>query len=157
MKSNQIILILALSFLGCDNNDSQKEKEYISKEKDLKYKIDSLKVVITQKEQRQDYTNFKFSVKKFAFVIIEISVPLMDYDTRDEFHFQKYREEVKISNIIEVDDFTKDNEQKLIDTFHEKVVFDATPNRIKIKKRKCYSFDTYEKASLEREKFLIEI
>jgi|688.fasta_scaffold337764_3 hypothetical protein len=151
-----IIYFLFTTFLifGCYEDNSKKDNENI-KVKDLNATIDSLNKVIELKESVQKYNYQIPKIKKYAFVTIEISIPLMNYDTRDEIHLTEYKEEIRISNIIEIEAFSKEKEQRLINEFNEKVIFDNQPREIRIKKRKCYSYDSYEEASLAREKKIL--
>lgn len=156
MKKCVFLILLVVNFLSCNNDTFQKDFEHYEKVKGLNRTIDSLNNVIRQMNRIQVSRSFETPQKKYAFVVIDISVPLMNYDTRDEIHLTEYKAEKRVSNILEIAEFTKENEQKFIDGFQEKVVFDASPRNIRIKKRKCYSFESYEQASIEREKLFLD-
>lgn len=155
MKPIIYFIFTTIIVFGCYSESSKKEHENNNKVKILNARIDSLTKVIEYKENTQKYTYQTPISKKYAFVTIEISIPLMNYDTRDEIHLTEYKEESRISNIVEIEAFTKEKEQRLIDEFNDKVIFDTQPTEIRIKKRKCYSYDSYEEASLAREKQIL--
>lgn len=156
MKKIKYSLIFILSIFSCQNHDNNKKSAISNREIELNRRIDSLNNVIEQKKESVENLNWKYTVTKYAFAVIDILIPLMNYDSRDEIHIPQFKQESRISNILQIEDFTKEKEQRFIDEFNEKIIFDTQPKEISIKKRKCYSFDSYEEASLAREKMILD-
>jgi len=157
MKKLISALCLSLFCLGCQNKDQDKLiKEQQIEIDALKAKSDSLVNKNYNDQVNNQIDLLKASKRKYAFVVITIKVQLMDFDTRDEIHIPKYKTVQQISGIEEFENWNKEVEYRLLDDVQNKIVRESSPQNLNITKRVCYAFDSYEKASLAREKIVTE-